>query len=279
MKDFEGRTAVVTGAASGIGNAVAVRLGQEGMNLVLADIEERALAEAVEKFEADGVPVLGVVTDVADFSSVSAMAEATAAHFGDVHVLFNNAGVSGGGLMLTPDDLDMWNWVLGVDLYGVLHGIKAFGPAMVEHGAPCHMINTASMAGLLPTPALGAYTVAKYGVVAMSETLSLETRDTTQLRVSVLCPGFVSTNIHESRRNMPEHLVSLEGPTEEAEFMRAMVRDLVAGGLAPAEVADVVFDAIVADRFYVLPHPHYADQILARAEGIGAGAPPLTWEF
>ena len=277
MREFSGKTAVITGGASGIGHGVASRLAAEGMNLVIADIEQSALDSAVAGFEADGVSVLGVRTDVADNDSVKALAAAANAHFGDVHVLFNNAGVAGGGPILEPDDIGVWDWVLGVDLMGVIYGIKAFGPAMVAHQEPCAIVNTASMAGLLPTPSMGAYTVAKYGVVAMSEVLSLETRETTNLRVSVLCPGFVHTRIADSDRNIPEHLVSLEEPTEESEFRRSAVRDLVASGMSPSEVAQKVFEAIVDERFYILPHPQYGEQIVARAQHITAGGSVSTW--
>ena len=277
MREFSGKTAVITGGASGIGHGVASRLAAEGMNLVIADIEQSALDSAVAGFEADGVSVLGVRTDVADNDSVKALAAAANAHFGDVHVLFNNAGVAGGGPILEPDDIGVWDWVLGVDLMGVIYGIKAFGPAMVAHQEPCAIVNTASMAGLLPTPSMGAYTVAKYGVVAMSEVLSLETRETTNLRVSVLCPGFVHTRIADSDRNIPEHLVSLEEPTEESEFRRSAVRDLVASGMSPSEVAQKVFEAIVEERFYILPHPQYGEQIVARAQHITAGGSVSTW--
>lgn len=278
MQEFAGRTAVVTGGASGIGLATAERLGREGMQLVLADIEERVLVGEVARLEADGMTVLGVVTDVADYASVQSLAAATAERFGDVHVLFNNAGVGGGGPMLAPDDLDIWDWTLGVNLYGVVHGIKAFGQGMVDHGDPCHIVNTASMAGLLPTPGMGVYTASKYAVTAMSETLSLETRDT-NLGVSVLCPGFVQTSIADSDRNLPEHMVSLEEPTEEDEMLRGMMRDLVAGGVPPADVADRIFDAIATGRFAILPHPHYGSQLALRAESIVSGALPASWDF
>ena len=279
MREFSGKTAVITGGASGIGHGVASRLAAEGMNLVIADIEQSALDSAVAVFEADGVSVLGVRTDVADNDSVKALAAAANERFGDVHVLFNNAGVAGGGPILEPDDIGVWDWVLGVDLMGVIYGIKAFGPAMVAHQEPCAIVNTASMAGLLPTPSLGAYTVAKYGVVAMSEVLSLETRETTNLRVSVLCPGFVNTRIADSDRNIPEHLVSLEEPTEESEFRRSAVRDLVASGMSPSEVAQKVFEAIVDEKFYVLPHPQFGEQIVARAQQIAACGSVATWEI
>lgn len=278
MQEFRGRTAVITGGASGIGLATAERLGREGMNLMLADIEAPVLEREVARLEAEGVSVAGTVTDTADHASVLALAEATAHRFGDVHVLFNNAGVGGGGPMLEPDDLDVWDWTLGVNLLGVVHGIKAFGPAMVAHGEESHIVNTASMAGLLPTPGLGVYTASKYAVVAISETLAMETSDT-NLSVSVLCPGFVRTGIAESDRNLPEHMVDLAEPTEEEEFLRAMVRDLVAGGIPPSEVADCVFTAISTGRFAVLPHPQYADQVVARAHSIVAGDNPTSWDI
>lgn len=278
MHEFEGRTAVITGGASGMGLATARRFAKEGMNLVILDIEERPLAEVVEEFEAADLPVLGLRTDVADIESVRSAAAATAERFGNVHVLFNNAGVGGGGPMLEPDDLHVWEWTLGVNLMGVIHGIKAFGSAMAAHGEPCHIVNTASMAGLLPTPGLGSYTVSKYAVVAMSETLSLETAGT-NVGVSVLCPGFVQTKIAEADRNLPEHLVSLEEPTVEQEFMRQMIRDLVNGGLPPEQVADEIFAAIRDDRFYILPHPQYIDQVRLRAERIAKGTAPQSWEF
>jgi len=253
-------------------------MAREGMNLVLADIEQPALDNVVKEFDADGTPVIGVETDVSDLDAVRRLAATTADRFGNVHILFNNAGVGGGGPMLAPDDIEIWNWVLGVDLMGVLYGIKVFGPAMVAHGEPCHIVNTASMAGLMPTPGMGSYTVAKYGVVAMSETLSLETGDT-NLGVSVLCPGFVQTRIAESGRNIPENLVTLEEPSEEIEFMVQIVKDLVAGGIPPEQVADDVFNAVNSGRFYVLPHPQYAAQVRARAEWIATGQAPSGWDI
>ena len=224
MQHFEDRTAVITGGASGIGLATAERLGRAGMNLVIADIEERVLHTEVARLQGDGFRAIGVVTDTADYDSVKAAAAQATDEFGDIHLLFNNAGVGGGGPMLDPDDMDVWNWTLGVNLYGVVHGIKAFGPAMVAHGQDCHIVNTASMAGLLPTPGLGVYTASKYAVVAMSETLALETADS-NLGVSVLCPGFVRTGIADSDRNVPEPLAKrLEERADDLEPMRAVMR-------------------------------------------------------
>ncbi|MEQ8841900.1 MAG: SDR family NAD(P)-dependent oxidoreductase [Acidimicrobiales bacterium] len=277
MEHFENRTAVITGGAGGIGLATAERLGREGMNLVIGDIEERVLVAEVARLCADGFRAIGVVTDTADYASVKALAAAAAAEFGDVHLLFNNAGVGGGGPMLDPDDMDAWEWVLGVNLFGVVHGIKAFGPAMLAHGHPCHIVNTASMAGLLPTPGLGAYNASKSAVVAISETLALENAQT-DLGVSVLCPGFVRTGIADSDRNLPEHMASQrEEPSEEQELMRAVVRDLVNGGIEASEVADRVFDAVRAGTFYILPHPRFGPQVAARSARIVAGEHPVSW--
>jgi len=273
MDDFEGRTAVITGAASGIGLALARRAAAEGMNLVLADIEEAPLDEVVHDFESAGTEVVGLRTDVSSIEDVSALAAAATSRFGNVHLLCNNAGVGGGGSVVDPDDIGVWQWVIGVDLFGVIYGIKAFASDMIAHGEPCHIVNTASMAGLLSVPGMGSYNVAKFGVVTLSEVLSLETRDT-NLGVSVLCPGFVATRIHDSDRNLPEHLVPREELTPEQEEWRAMVRELVEGGKPPDEIADVVFDAVRSGRFYVLPHPEMAERVLDRAQWIVDGAPP-----
>jgi NAD(P)-dependent dehydrogenase (short-subunit alcohol dehydrogenase family) len=278
MQDFSGKTAVITGGASGIGHAVASRLAAEGMNLVLADIVVAPLQRVVADFEADGIPVIGVRTDVSSNDDVIALAAATRQRFGDVHVLFNNAGVGGGGPIIDPTNLGVWEWVIGIDLFGVLYGIKAFAGDMIAHGEPCHIVNTASMAGLLSFPGMGAYNVSKFGVVTMSEVLSLETRDTA-LGVSVLCPGFVRTRIHESDRHLPEHLVPRDGRTPEQEEMRTMIGELIASGKPPEEIADHVVDAIRTERFYILPHPELADQVVARAKAIVAGTTPELGEL
>lgn len=279
MREFKGRTAVITGGASGIGKSMAERLASEGMNIVVADIEQPALDLAVAELAASGAEVMGVRTDVSDHGSVLALGEATKDRYGDVHILFNNAGVAGGGPILQKDDIGVWDWVLGVDLLGVIYGIKVFGPEMVAHGEPCAIVNTASMAGLLPAPSLGAYSVAKFGVVAVSEVLALETRDVPNLHVAVLCPGFVRTGIADSERNIPEHLVSLESPTQEVEFRREALRDLVACGTPPSEIADQVFEAIQEERFYVLPHSEYDEQVVSRAKQIVAGGKVWSTAF
>ena len=224
MHEFSGRTAVITGGASGIGLAVAQRLGAEGMNLVLADIEAPVLAQVVRTFEADGVTVLGIETDVSDRVSVLAMRDQTIERFGTVEFLFNNAGVAGGGALLAEADdyEDIFEWTLGVNLYGVLHCIRAFVPGMIAHGQPAHVINTASMAGLIPAP-LGAYTVSKYGSLCMAELLAGECAET-EVNVSVLCPAFVVTGIADSVRNLPEHLVPTVDASPEAWRPRSLSR-------------------------------------------------------
>ena len=278
MEQFDGRTAVITGGASGIGLALATRLAAEGMNLVLADIEEGPLGEAVAGFESGGTAVIGLRTDVSVRDDVLALAAAASERFGNVHLLFNNAGVGGGGPVADPD-IEMWEWVIGVDLFGVLYGIKAFAGDMIAHGEPCHIVNTASMAGLLPFPGMGAYNVSKYSVVAMSEVLHLETNAMTNLGVSVLCPGFVATKIADSGRNLPEHLVTNEEPTAEQEMMQNVISELVAQGIPPAEVAEHVVDAIRTDRFYILPHPEFGERVEARAAAIVSGSAPIVTEL
>ena len=278
MDDLRGRTAVITGGASGIGLAAARRFAAAGMNLVLADIEEPVLESVVGELGGSGVAVVGVRTDVADRESVEALTAAATERFGSVHVLFNNAGVGIGGPLLADDDqfYEKFDWTMGVNLMGVLHGIRSFVPAMIAHGEPAHVVNTASMAGLMPAP-LGAYTVSKYATVALSELLAQETAGT-NVGVSVVCPFFVKTEIGESDRNLPEHLVSIEEPTAEQEIRSEVVRDLIAGGIEPALVAEQVHDAIVGGRFWILTHPGSEDHPRERAEQIAAGTMPVQWE-
>ncbi len=278
MQDLHGRTAVVTGGASGIGLATARRLAAEGMNLVLADIEEPPLAEAVSELEAGGAAVIGVRADVSDKPAVESLRDRAVERFGSVELLFNNAGVGAGGALLDPsaDYEARWDWVLGINLGGVLNGIRVFVPDMAASGNPGHVVNTASVAGLIPA-ALGAYTVSKYGVVALSELLASELA-ATEVGVSVLCPEFVSTRIADSDRHLPEHLVRTEAPSAEQEFVRAAVNDLVAGGIDPAEVADKVLDAVRTQRFLILTHASSVGHVAARAEQLLAGVAPAPWD-
>ncbi|MEM1334989.1 MAG: SDR family NAD(P)-dependent oxidoreductase, partial [Actinomycetota bacterium] len=210
ITDFTDTTAVITGGASGIGLAMARKFAAVGSSLVLADIEPEALDAAVAEFEAAGTSVLGVITDVSDQASVEALRDAAIERFGSVEILCNNAGVGLGGPLLDddPDYVAKFQWTMDVNLMGVLYGIRAFVPGMVERGAPAHVVNTASMAGLV-SAGLGAYTVSKFGCVSMSELLAIEL-GRTNVGVSVLCPEFVRTRIHESHRNAPDDLAGQE---------------------------------------------------------------------
>jgi NAD(P)-dependent dehydrogenase (short-subunit alcohol dehydrogenase family) len=281
MKDLQGKVAVITGGASGIGLALATHAAGLGMKVVLADIEAGALADAADALRSQGAEVLEVITDVTDLASVEALRDAAVAAFGGVHLLCNNAGVgSGGRTWETP--IEMWRWVIDVDLWGVIYGIHTFVPLMLEQGTG-HIVNTASIAGLTTTPGLGPYNVAKHGVVTLSETMFHELAMTGQdVHVSVLCPAFVRTRIHESDRNAPDTLAAQFEAAVDASAdagagaMRDLVKSLVEGGLDPADVAQQVFAAVEDNRFYVLTHPESVSWVKARMEGIVEGERPAS---
>jgi NAD(P)-dependent dehydrogenase (short-subunit alcohol dehydrogenase family) len=271
MKDLGGKVAVVTGAASGIGKSLASRFAREGMKLVLADLEAGPLATAEAALRAAGADVLAVPTDVASTAAVDELAAKAFQRFGAVHVVCNNAGVGGGGgpiWMLTPAD---WEWTLNVNLRGVVNGIRAFVPKMIEQREG-HVINTASIAGLLSPPMMGPYVATKHAVVAISEVLARDLEIVASpVRVSVLCPGFVKTRIAESHRNRPSDL----GETSPAgEAAGHMIQKLVEAGISPDVVADRVVEAMAADRFYILPHPELNIGIQRRFEDILEGRYP-----
>jgi NAD(P)-dependent dehydrogenase (short-subunit alcohol dehydrogenase family) len=264
METMTGRVAVVTGAASGIGKGLALGFAAEGANVVLADIEEAPLRAAEAEVAAHGVEALGVVTDVTDADSVGALAQATIDRFGAVHMVCNNAGVGGGGLIRNQQLVD-WKWVVDVCLWGVIHGVHHFLPHLIE-AEESHIMSTASVAGLMSVPGLGPYNAAKYGVVAIMETLHLEMqRDrNADVGVSVLCPGVVRTNIATAQRNRPEELRRVrrprpegEVPTETADARRrnANIAAALERGMDPAEVAAKVIEAMYERRFWVLSHP------------------------
>jgi NAD(P)-dependent dehydrogenase (short-subunit alcohol dehydrogenase family) len=268
-----GRVAVVTGAASGIGFGLSERFASEGMRVVMADIEEPALAEAAEVLIGRGGEVLPVPTDVSRPEQVDALRDRALETFGAVHVLCNNAGVAGLGRPLWDLTPGEWAWVLGVNLWGVINGIRSFLPALREQDA-AHVVNTASVAGLV-AGILGPYSVTKHGVVALSEALYFQLlQHGAGVGVSVLCPGWVKTRIVDSDRNRPAEL----GPPAELEPTQTAVREVgrqrVESGIEPAEVAAHVVDAIRSGRFYVLTHPEMNDAIRRRAEEVLAGGPP-----
>lgn len=265
MDTLQGKGAVVTGGASGIGLATATVMASKGARLVLADVEGQALDAAVDALRASGADVHGVVCDVRSLAAVEAMADAAFDALGAVHVVFNNAGVAVGGpiLEMTHDD---WRWTIDVDLWGPIHGVEAFLPRIVEQGEGGHILFTASFAGLVPNTGLGPYCVAKYGVVALAEVLWRELREH-QIGVSVLCPMRVTTNIGQSERN------------RQTDYGQPAVASLVpeqgaanadlAGRVLPVEgVAALTVDAIEHNRLYVLPHEESRDPIRRRFERI-----------
>src|SRR4051812_32799736 len=276
MKNLSGKVAVITGGASGIGRAVAGRCAAAGMKVVLADIEQSALELAEKELSGDGADVIAVPTDVSKPESVDALAERALEAFGAVHVLHNNAGVAAGGPIWECTLAD-WQWVLGVNLWGVIHGVRTFVPIMLERGEEGHIVNTASAAGLTSPPFLGPYNVTKHGVVTLSETLARDlAMQQSKIKVSVLCPGFVSTGIFNSGRNRPEEL---RNPGSNEGVMSALAATVMEGALAPEIVADHVLDAIRQEQFYILTHPELTASIQARVDDIVAGRPPSAATF
>ena len=271
MKDLQGKVAVITGGASGIGRAVADRAAAEGMKIVLGDIEEGPLKEAVNELTGQGADALGLVTDVADAASVRALRDGALDRFGAVHLVHNNAGIGLGGPIWEVSEED-WRWILGVNLWGVINGVAAFVPTLIEQGEG-HVVNTASVAGLIAAPFLGPYNATKQAVVAISETLFKDLQAVgAPIGVSVLCPGFVQTRIAESERNRPAWAPDREVPG--ADELRGAVQSLVDGGIAPSMVAERVIDAVRTETFYVLTHPELDDAITTRFDDILLRRPP-----
>lgn len=280
MEQLTGKVAVVTGGASGIGRALVDRFAAAGMKVVLADVEAEALAKAEAEVQSTGAEAMAVLTDVSDRASVDALAEAVSERFGGTHVLCNNAGVSGGmGALWETTERD-WAWVMGVNLMGVVHGIQAFVPGMVASGEPGHIVNTSSVLGLA-TGGGSIYGVTKHAVTRLTEGLWYDLKAAgAPIGVSVLCPGMIATNIIGSGRNRPAELQNEGGPdaaSPEVQQRMEFVQQLFANeGMPPAEVAEIVHEAIVADRFYVLTHPEAEKEtVRARMEAIlGEDAPP-----
>lgn len=269
MKEFRDRVAVVTGGASGLGRAMALRFARAGMRVVLADVQADALRRTTAEFEQAGYPVLGVQTDVSKGTEVEALADKAFRAFGGVHVLCNNAGVAPGGTLWEQSEKD-WEWVLGVNVWGVIHGVRVFVPRMIEQKTDCHVVNTASVAGLLSPPGMGSYCVSKHAVVTLSECLYQDLRAASaRVGVSVLCPAYVPTAISDSERNRPA-LLREDRKRSEADVARdAQLRHAVQSGRITAEqVADSVFGAIEAERFYILPHQKIKAAIEARMQDI-----------
>ena len=272
MRDLQGKVGVVTGGASGIGKAVAAKAAAEGMKVVIADIEEGALKEAERELSGGGAEVLAVVCDVAEADSVRGLRDRALDRFGAVHLVHNNAGVGLGGPIWEIPESD-WRWILGVNLWGVVHGIATFVPVLLEQGEG-HVVNTASIAGLTTAPFLGPYNATKQAVVAMSETLykDLQAAGVSEIGVSVLCPGFVQTRIAESDRNRPSWARGRD--VEGTAAMREAIQSLVDAGIPAEEVGRQVIDAVRNGTFYILTHPELDEAVATRFEDIRERRPP-----
>jgi len=269
MKQLEGRVAVITGGASGIGRGMGEIFLERGMKVVLADLEAKPLAATVAELKDRGGDVVGVECDVSNSESVERLRDESLAHFGAVHVLCNNAGVAGGGGGATWEAPQAdWDWVIGVNLMGVIYGIRHFVPVMIDQGVPAHIVNTSSIAGLVH--GMGIYGVTKHAVVALSESMFNELKAAGHsIGVSVLCPAWVRTRILESERNRPEAPRPDPGPIRaEAEVFRQVVGKLIEAGMDPADVGRLVADSIEKDRFYVLPHPQWLNVVENRMQRI-----------
>ena len=273
IQDFAGRTAVLTGAGSGFGLECARIGAQRGMKLVLVDVQQDALDRAAAELTAAGAEVMARRVDVSSAAEMEALALEVVQRFGAPHFVFNNAGVGSGGLVWENSVRD-WEWVLGVNLWGVIHGVRLFTPHMLAaaEADPAwrgHIVNTASMAGLLTPPNMGIYNVSKHAVVSLTETLYQDLRLVSdQVSASVLCPYFVPTGISQSHRNRPGDMAT-EKPTRSQLIGQAMSDKAVSSGkVTAAEVAAMVFDAIQADRFYIFSHPRALGNVRARMEGI-----------
>ena len=269
MIEFKGKVAVITGAGSGFGREFA-RIGARlGMKLVLADVQAGTLAAVVDELRGQGAEVVGEQVDVSKAEQVDRLAARTVQAFGKVHLLFNNAGVADGGLIWESTVKD-WEWVLGVNLWGVIHGIRAFVPLMLAQGDDCHIVNTASVAGLLSTQTMGVYNVSKHGVVTLSETLFHDLRVIgSSIGVTVLCPAFVPTGINQSHRNRPAELDNRTPLTaSQLAAQQASDKAVTSGRVSAADVGEMTFEAIRERRFYLLTHPKILKSVELRMQDI-----------
>ena len=267
MKEFRLKVAVITGAASGIGKALAEKCCAEGMNVVLADVEEQALAATELELQDKGYDVLAVKTDVSSYDDTESLLKKTLDRFGEVHLLFNNAGVAPGGAAWEVT-LNDWEWILGVNLQGIIHGIKSFVPAMIDQKTECHIINTASIAGLVAGGSDDAlYRTTKHAVVSLTEALysDLQIRNL-NIGVSVVCPGEVRSNLWDHERNRPP---VLQNPEKALPGEKTRPNEM-----SPEQCADLIFDGIRDNRFYILTHPWYNEYIVQRVNNIVEGRNP-----
>jgi NAD(P)-dependent dehydrogenase (short-subunit alcohol dehydrogenase family) len=268
MQEFRDKVAVITGGASGIGYALAERFAREGSKIVVADVEGGALERAAAALRAGGADVLAVQTDVSKREAIVNLLERTLAAYGRANILCNNAGIQLAGPTWQISARE-WEWILGVNLWGVIHGVGVFVPRMLEQGDECHIVNTSSASGLLSVPMMSAYQVTKHAVVTLSESLSMElAQQQAKIGVSVLCPAFVQTNLHEAERNRP-HGEDESGMTAD---MRAMIKQavtaLVTGGKPAAEIADAVVKGIREQRMHIITHPEILPVVEKRLQRI-----------
>lgn len=273
MKDFAGKVAVVTGGGSGIGRALAHAFADRGMKIALADVERSALDTVAEELRSGGTEVLACVVDVADRRRLGEFADNVYDTLGGAHVLCNNAGVGTGGPM-SEITLEAWDWVLDVNLKAVVSGIHFFLPRMIASNEPCHIVNTASIAGMMCGPFMGPYNASKYAVVAISETLALELAET-QVDVSVLCPAWVDTKIAESERNAPPGIAT-SGATGTDPQLRNEITELLRTGMKPEAIAARVVETIETGGLYILTHADFMPILEERFRAIMAAAPVAT---
>lgn len=271
MKEFKDKVAVITGAASGIGKGLAARCASEGMKVVLADVDKAGLEQLSAQLGEGGTPCLTLPTDVSAADQVEILAQAAVDTFGSVDLVFNNAGVMLTGPSWEKSEAE-WDWILGVNLKGVINGMRSFVPRMLAQGSDCHMVNTSSLAGFLAAPYMAPYTVSKYAVRGLTETLHYElAMMEAKLKVSVLCPGQVATGIMDSGQDKPAAKAAAEGQIQMDDYLRTEI----AAGMDPGQCADIVFEAIREERFWIFPHPHFKPAFQAAMEEVLSETNPV----
>ena len=269
MRDFREKVAVITGAASGIGFGIAERCALEGMKVVLAGINLDNLVQAQSAINSAGSETICIQADVSKREDIEALAKETVNHFGGVHLLVNNAGL-GVGMSIWESTWADWEWVLGVNLWGVIHGVKIFVPIMLEQDVPCHIVNTSSIAGFLPYHPSASYQVTKHAVVALTENLQYSLiQKGSKIRASVLCPGYVKTRILDAERNRPEEYQNKpEGQNPEELAVIEYLREQIDAGLSPQEVAETLFRGIKEEQLYINTHPDMKERVQERMNNI-----------